>query len=128
MVAPTRATVRLSSREKKAIKEFLESVRKAYGENLLSAALFGSRARGDSGEASDIDLLLIVKNDHWKIQQQISRFSSDVALKYDVALDVRLISAERWKYYKEIRAGLFQNIERDAVPFKITKKQKSLAV
>ncbi len=127
MVTPTRSAVNLSSREKKAVKEFLESVRRTDGENLLSAALFGSRARGDNLVYSDIDLLLIVKNDHWKVQQAVSTISSEIALKYDVQLDVRLISAERWKYYSEIRAALFQNIIKDAVPFKISKKQKSLA-
>jgi hypothetical protein len=35
-------------------------------------------------------------------------------------LDVRLVSSERWKYYGDIQAGLFQNISRDAVPVKIS--------
>ena len=119
--------VNLSPKEKRAVKDFLASVRLAYGEKIQSAALFGSKVRGDSTEYSDIDILLVVTDGHWKFQQAITKISSEIALKYDVLLDVRIISTTRWKYYAEIQAGLYQNISRDAVPYTVRKKQSSLA-
>ena len=46
---------------------------------------------------------------------------SDIALKYDVLLDVRVISAARWQYLANIQAGLYQNIIMDAVPIRFRK-------
>ncbi len=126
MVTQTKTSLTLSSKEKRAVRDFLATVRLAYGEKIQYAALFGSRARGVSTEYSDIDILLVVTDDHWKVQQAISRISSQIALKNDVLLDVRIISTMRWQYYAEIQAGLYQNISRDPVPFKIRKKHSSL--
>ena len=95
----------------------------AYGNKIQRAALFGSKVRGDSTRYSDIDILLIVTDDHWKFRKAISRISSDIALKYDVLLDVRIISVSRWQYMADIQSGLYQNIAKDAVPIKITKRR-----
>jgi len=121
MVTQTRSTIKLSSREKEAVQEFLAKVRQAYGEKIQRAALFGSKARGDSTKYSDVDILLIVMDDSWKFRKAISQINSDVELKYDVLLDVRVISASRWQYLAEIQAGLYQNISRDAVALKFRK-------
>jgi predicted nucleotidyltransferase len=46
----------------------VEQLRAAFGGNLVSVALFGSRARGDARPDSDVDLLTIVRDlpTHWQ--------------------------------------------------------------
>ncbi|MBI1793443.1 MAG: nucleotidyltransferase domain-containing protein [Chloroflexi bacterium] len=123
MVTQTQPALKLSTREKKAIREFITKIRLAYGEKLQRAALFGSKVRGDWNKYSDIDILLIVADDKCKFREVLSAITSDIALKYDVLLDVRIISAARWQYYADIKAGLYQNITRDAVPIRLYKKR-----
>lgn len=118
MVTQTQTDLKLLPKEQKAVSDFLAIVRGRYGKTIKRAALFGSKVRGDSTEYSDIDLLLIVTDDNWKFQKSISNISSQISLEYDVLLDVRIISAERWQYLNDIRSGLYQNITRDAVPLK----------
>lgn len=43
------------------LRRFMELVVREYGGRLVSAALFGSVARGDAIPTSDIDLLLVIK-------------------------------------------------------------------
>jgi predicted nucleotidyltransferase len=114
----TRPALKLSPKEKKAVQGFLAKVRRMYGRNIQRAALFGSKVRGDSTEYSDIDILLIVTDDDWKFQKAISNISSEISLKYDVLLDIRIISVMRWQYLTDIQSGLYQNITRDAVALK----------
>ncbi len=121
MVTKKRPALKLSTREKKAVREFLAKVRQAYGEKVQRAALFGSKARGDDTKYSDVDILLIVTDDKWKFRQAFSVIISDIALKYDVLLDVRVISASHWQYMAEIQSGLYQNISRDAVALSFRK-------
>jgi len=97
------------------VREFLASLRQAYGEKVQRVALFGSKARGDDTKYSDVDILLILTDEKWKFRQALSVLVSDIALKYDVRLDIRVISAARWQYMAEIQSGLYQNIARDAV-------------
>ena len=121
MAARTRPALKLSPKEKKAVQEFIRTVRLAYGDKIQRAALFGSKVRGDHTKYSDVDILLIVADDKWKYRQPFSVILSDIALKYDVELDVRVISAARWQYMANIQAGLYQNISRDAVPIRFRK-------
>lgn len=123
MVTQTRPTVALPEKEKKAVREFISAVRKAHGNKIQQAALFGSKVRGDSNRYSDIDILLIVTDDNWKFRKAVSGISSDIALRYDVLLDIRMISASRWQYMADIKSGLYQNISRDSVPIRIIKKR-----
>ncbi len=122
MVTKKRTALKLSPRERKAVQEFLAKVRQAYSEKIQRVALFGSKARGDATQYSDIDILLIVSDDRWNFRQAFSVIISDIALKYDVLLDVRVISAARWQYLAEIQAGLYQNISRDAVALRFHKR------
>jgi len=126
MASKTRSALKLSPKEKKAVREFIRTVRLTYSDKIQRAALFGSKVRGDYTKYSDVDILLIVEDDKWKFRQPFSVIVSDIALKYDVELDVRVISAERWQYMANIQAGLYQNISKDAVPIRFRKKMTTV--
>jgi len=114
--------VKLSPQEKGAVQEFLARVRQDYDDKIQRAALYGSKVRGDDTKYSDVDILLIITDDPWNYRQPFSVIVSDIALKYDVLLDVRVIPASRWQYMAEIQAGLYQNISRDAVALRFQKR------
>jgi len=123
MVTKARPALKLSLKEKKAVREFITAVRFAYSDKIQRAALFGSKVRGDYTKHSDIDILLIVADDKWKFRSAIWKIAAEIDLKYDMLLDVRVISAARWQYMADIQAGLYQNISRDAVPIKISQRK-----
>ncbi|HKY54305.1 MAG TPA: nucleotidyltransferase domain-containing protein [Anaerolineales bacterium] len=106
----------LSEVERTAVLEFLTRVRSMYGRQIQRAMLFGSKARGEATSDSDIDVLLIVGDETWQFRDEICNIGADISLKYDVLLDARVIGAARWQYMSEIRAGLYQNISREAIP------------
>ncbi len=121
MAVKPRPALRLSSKEKKAVREFLAAMCFSYGDKIKRAALFGSKARGEGGKYSDVDLLLITSDERWKYRLPVSVVVSDIALKYGVALDVRVVSEARWRRMENARAGLYQNIVKDAVPIRFPK-------
>jgi predicted nucleotidyltransferase len=60
---------RLDPERRRWIEEFRDSVRALLGERLRDIRLFGSEARGEGGEGSDIDILVLVDGfdlDTWK--------------------------------------------------------------
>ena len=120
MVTQTESALKnLSAVERSAVLEFLERVHSAFGAQIQQAMLFGSKARREATADSDIDILLIVADETWQFKDEICSISSDVSLRYDVLLDARVIGAARWQYMSEIRAGLYQNISREAIPLAI---------
>ena len=106
----------LQPNEQKAILEFLDLLQRHYPERVLQTVLFGSKARGDSRYWSDIDILIIVDQDDWRLSHAISDLTADVSLEYDVLIGPRVIGQERWERMKEHSFGLYRNIIAEGIP------------
>ncbi len=85
----------LKKRERQAIEVATEELRKQY--SLEKVILFGSKARGDSDESSDIDLLLITTNPlHWREEKAIVDILFDLGMEYDVVFTPLFAALEEW--------------------------------
>jgi len=107
---------RLTAKEHQAIKTFLDRLRQRYPGQILQAVLFGSKARGDSGPYSDIDILIIVEEENWPLRGEISTIAAQVSLEYDVLIGPRVIGRERWESMKRRRFSLYRNIAAEGIP------------
>ena len=65
----------------KALDSFVSEVKDLYGDHLMRVVLYGSYARGDFREDSDIDVMVLVDLD----DDGVEKTSGDV---YDIAYDV----------------------------------------
>jgi predicted nucleotidyltransferase len=109
-------TKHLQPHEQQAVAQFLDLLQQHYPQHVQQAILFGSKARGDSRSWSDIDILVIVDRDDWRLSHAISNLAADVSLEYDVLIGPRVIGQERWERMKQRRFGLYQNIAAEGVP------------
>ena len=67
------------------IQDFAKNVRKILGNSLDSVIVYGSYARGDYSELSDIDVMLLVslgEEEIKEISDQISDLAFDFMMKY----------------------------------------------
>ena len=67
----------------RGIALFADLVRQRYGQNLRGLFLFGSRARGDASQFSDVDLAVVVA-DGVDVAKETTRLS---AATYDVLVE-----------------------------------------
>lgn len=107
---------RLTVKEHQATETFLDRLHQRYPGQILQAVLFGSKARGDSGPYSDIDILIIVEEESWPLRGEISTIAARVSLEYDVLVGPRVIGRERWKSMKSRRFSLYRNIAAEGIP------------
>lgn len=56
-------------KHREVAEAFARDVRKLLGDNVVEVVLFGSVARGEPKEESDVDLLIIVKENPWEAQK-----------------------------------------------------------
>lgn len=101
---------------KETLRIFRERLLEEYQENLVAVILFGSAARGEFDEESDIDVLVVLRDykDFWKEFHTISDIAYDVSMGTDfqVLISPVLVTQEE---YEESRGILLRNIKREGV-------------
>ncbi len=106
---------KIPKRIKNAIKEIKEKIKQLYRENLDNIILYGSFARGDYSEYSDIDLLITLKQMN-TISEERKKYINDISeisLKYDTLVSILPVEAQQ--YEKNIKP-IFVNIHKEGVP------------
>jgi hypothetical protein len=69
-----------------------------------------------SGPWSDIDILVIVREESWPLRGEISTLAARVSLEYDVLIGPRVIGLERWEGMERDGFSLYRNITAEGVP------------
>lgn len=86
-----------------------------YQDRLLHLTLFGSQARGEATQESDIDILVVLKppvNAGAEIKRT-SQMVADLSLQNDVVISCLFMDEER---YSEHNTPLLRNIRREGIP------------
>nr|WP_295934577.1 nucleotidyltransferase domain-containing protein [uncultured Dyadobacter sp.] len=79
-------------------KEFVSGISALYGQRLDKIVLFGSYARGEQHEDSDVDFLVVLNDENINAFAEISRMSgisASLGLKYDFWISTVPISTQK---------------------------------
>jgi len=77
----------------------------------LKIILFGSRSRGAGTEASDLDLLVVVKGDGSKRAQAAAMYRALRGL--DAAADIVVVTAEEFEKYRNVVGTIIRPADRE---------------
>ncbi|MDR1538021.1 MAG: nucleotidyltransferase domain-containing protein [Clostridiales bacterium] len=100
------------------LSNFAESLRCLFGRHLKGVILFGSYARGDFDEESDIDVLVLVdidKGELYKYRTRISQIAEKCDWDCDNLISPLLKNYEEYLEYQGV-SGLYKTIMREGVP------------
>jgi uncharacterized protein len=86
-----------------------------YGTRLVDVVLFGSQARGDAMTGSDIDVLIVLKDQVSQFEEvaRTSEFTSALCLKYDVLISRIFVSDQD---YRQSQMPFMLNVRREGIP------------
>jgi len=105
----------LSPAEAAAVREFVARVRELLGTELLHVRLFGSRARGEGHEHSDLDIALIVTTGGRARRYDVYDLAFDVGLEYSVVLAPLVLEEQQFQKLKQRERLLALDIEREGI-------------
>jgi predicted nucleotidyltransferase len=88
---------RLSRLESAALTDLAASVRTALGHRLVGLTLFGSRARGEGREDSDLDVLVLVQKLSRGDRRVVQDLTFDVGLAHHLILSPLIADAAAWR-------------------------------
>lgn len=80
----------------KIVRAFAEALLTQLGDQIHEIIWYGSTARGDAEEGSDIDVAVICEKDDFVTEDRIWSIAHGISLDYDALIDARVISAGRF--------------------------------
>jgi predicted nucleotidyltransferase len=86
------------SEQQALIADFKKAVSQLYGDRLAKIILYGSYARGDAHEESDIDFLVVLKDEVVNPYREIDRMNDSIfnlALKYNTMISFQPTSLQK---------------------------------
>ena len=90
---------------------------KIFGDRLEKVLLYGSYARGDYNSESDIDVMALVnmpKEALYSYRRKVSDFSSEMDLRYNVLLSIKLQDTETFRRFQTV-LPFYQNVLKEGV-------------
>jgi predicted nucleotidyltransferase len=105
----------LSAQEKAILKQFKTSLKRTLGGRLVELKLFGSKARGDDQPDSDIDVLVIVATDDWRVCDTVYNVATDLSLETDLYISAKVISKNRFDQLRKDGTPFLRNVSKDAI-------------
>jgi len=102
--------------ERIAVKAFVNKVRVHLGGLLCELSMFGSKVEGTHDLDSDIDILLVIDSDDWRVRHSISDIAADIDIEYDS--NISPVIYTKTEYDKNLYSNtLFvQEVGRTGVP------------
>lgn len=99
---------------KDILQELKDGLKKRYGRKLKSMMLFGSYARGEQRDDSDIDIAIILEDfSHACVEiERTGDIVSSLSLKFDTLISLVPIKENDWRKRK---TALISNIKRDGI-------------
>lgn len=100
---------------RKMLKELKDGLVSMYGDRLKGLYLYGSYARGDYRQGSDVDVMILLADyeSYWKELDRSTELASDLSLKYDVTLSRLIMKQIQWE---KSDMPVLRNIHKDGVP------------
>ncbi len=96
------------------LDEYHQKLIAIFGNDLDSIVLYGSQARGDAVDGSDIDVLCIMNKpvDYGDLIKRTSEVTAQISLKYDVVISRVFVCRED---YESRRTPFLMNVQKEQV-------------
>ena len=106
---------KIPQKVKTILAEIKKRLKEIYGNKLKDVILYGSFARGDFVEGSDIDIVILLEDMRDHIIERETYFDAiwELGLKYDTVISIVPIKEEE---YKTRKMPLILNVKREGIP------------
>jgi predicted nucleotidyltransferase len=95
--------------------ELKKSIEEIAGDRLIKMVLYGSRARGDYDDDSDIDIAIIIRGLSRELKHQILNRVADIEFEYLRSLSTLVISEDDFIILRKRERRIALDIEREGI-------------
>lgn len=107
--------MKLEKQEEKTLKRFKEILTERFRQEIVSVHLFGSKARGDVHQESDIDIMVVTQHDDWRLKEQIGKVATQILLDYGIYLSVKVLGRSLRERLVKVDSPFIRNVLREGI-------------
>ena len=96
------------------MNRIVQAICEIYDNNLKSVILYGSVARDDDVDGSDIDIALLVDENDLTMHDKLMDVLVDLDLEYDQVISPSLIEKKHFEKWKNV-LPYYRNIENEGI-------------
>jgi len=104
------AIQRIPENKRRALESFVRILKEKHGNRIHKIVLFGSTARREAEEESDVDVLVVADE---VTQKEVSKIAFQILLKYGVVISPIVEDKLQFEKYKDY--SFHRNILREGV-------------
>lgn len=116
--------VKLNTNEELALEKLLRQLEEKFPEQIAQIILYGSKARGDSDQDSDVDVLVVLKEEDSQVFWDVLTLASEISLEYDLLLNPIISTPKRVERQRGF--AFYKNVARDAIQLSLQQGQLNL--
>ena len=105
----------LNKEEQVWLDAYKDALNKQHPEAVKEMVVYGSKARGQAHADSDVDVLLIVKDDAAALKRDLRWIGYLLAAKTDVLPSILAYTEEEWENRRRSGSTFRKAVERDGV-------------
>ena len=98
------------------LARFACGLRAQFGKAVLDIRLFGSYARSNAHEGSDVDVAVVLEEAGWETRRDIIDLAADFGLAHDLTLSPTVFDRETWERWRAQDRPLVRDIEQEGIP------------
>jgi predicted nucleotidyltransferase len=103
----------LSPDEKNIVELFVEYLNRTHPGEVDKVVLYGSRARGDNRQDSDVDILILVKDKKKINRDRVYDFVIDAELEYGIDISVNIYESGQFDRLVLLNAPFAANVIKE---------------
>lgn len=109
--------LKLTKKEKLALREFKEKILKKMKGEILDIKLFGSKVRGNfkRGLVSDLDVLVLLEKISPEKEALIMEIANNISIKYLLDLSPKIFSKKEYEEKLKLQIPFFLIVEKEGI-------------
>jgi predicted nucleotidyltransferase len=105
----------IEDEKEKELEDLKKKLVHLLGPQAFKMVLFGSRARGDYGEESDVDVAILVRGLTREMKRRILDRVAEIELEYLLPMSVLVLSEDEFEHLKKRERRTALDIEREGI-------------
>ena len=101
--------------EQPILQEFKRRVEQRFPGEVVRVVLFGSKARGDASVESDMDVLVVVRSEDWKLGDEIRDIGYELEIAHGVVLSIQVMGQRQYQELKARGSTFVDNVGQEGL-------------